>query len=198
MNNKSNTKKSKRLVSAGVFIALYFVVFLIVGMCCMPIPVLYLLMSSLIALVAAPVYMMLLAKAPMHGPIFIAAILPCLFLMLQGNIWIVALTGIAAGIAAEVIAGLGKFKNSRLNTISYLVFSQNLLGGFLPIWVMRDYYFADTLERGMSADFCNTLESLTPVWVLLVMIAGTIILGLIGCIIGKKMFKKHFEKAGML
>ena len=31
MNEKSNTKKSKRLVSAGVFIALYFVVFVIIG-----------------------------------------------------------------------------------------------------------------------------------------------------------------------
>ena len=37
MNEKTNTKKSKRLVSAGVFIALYFVVFLIIGVCrCRP------------------------------------------------------------------------------------------------------------------------------------------------------------------
>lgn len=49
MNEKNNTKKSKRLV-------------------------------------ATPVYLMLLAKAPMHGPIFIAAILPCMFLLFQGNI----------------------------------------------------------------------------------------------------------------
>ncbi|MBS5386987.1 MAG: MptD family putative ECF transporter S component [Clostridiales bacterium] len=198
MNEKNNTQKSKRLVSAGVFIALYFVVFVIIGMCCMPIPPLYLCMSSFIALAAAPVYFMLLAKAPVHGPIFIAAVLPCLFLLLQGNIWIVAVTGAVAGILAELIAGIGKFKNNKLNALSYVVFSQNLLGGFLPIWMMRDYYFADTLERGMSADFCNTLEAMTPIWVLLLMIIGTIIFALIGCVIGKKMFKKHFEKAGMI
>ena len=198
MNEKTYTKKSKRLVSAGVFIALYFVVFLIIGMCCMPVPPLYLCMSSLIALVAAPVYLMLLAKAPMHGPIFIAAMLPCLFLLLQGNIWVVAVTGAVAGILAEVIAGIGKFRNNKLNILSYVFFSQNLLGGFLPIWIMRDYYFADTLERGMSADFCNTLEAMTPIWVLFLMIAGTVIFALIGCVIGKKMFKKHFEKAGMV
>lgn len=198
MSNKTNTKKSKRLVSAGVFIALYFVVFVVIGMCCMPVPILYLCMSSLIALIAAPVYMMLLAKAPVHGPIFIAAILPCLFLLLQGNIWIVILTGIVAGILAEVIAGMGKFRNPKLNVLSYVFFSENLLGGFLPIWVMRDYYFADTLERGMSADFCNTLETMTPVWVLLVMIAGTVIFSLIGCAVSKKLFRKHFEKAGMV
>jgi len=98
-------------------------------------------MSSLIALVAAPVYLMLVAKAPMHGPIFIAAILPCLFLLLQGNIWVVAVTGAAAGILAEIVAGIGKFRNHKLNILSYVFFSQNLLGGFLPIWIMRDYFF---------------------------------------------------------
>lgn len=193
-----NTKKSKSLVSAGVFIALYFVVFLVIGMCCMPVPPLYLCMMSLIALIAAPVYRMLLAKAPMHGPIFIAAVLPCLFLMLQGNIWIVILTGIAAGLLAEITAGIGKFRDNKWNTLSYVFFTQNLLGGFLPIWVMRDYYFEDTLERGMSQDFCNTLEKITPVWVLFVMIAGAVICSLIGMVIGKKLFKKHFEKAGMV
>ncbi len=198
MNKKTNTKKSKGLVSAGVFIALYFVVFLIIGVCCMPVPPLYLCMSSLIAFVAAPVYLMLLAKAPMHGPIFIAAMLPCLFLLLQGNIWIVALTGVVAGILAEIIAGIGKFRDEKLNALSYVFFSQNLLGGFLPIWIMRDYYFTDTLERGMSADFCNTLEAMTPIWVLFVMIIGTVIFALIGLVIGKKIFKKHFEKAGII
>lgn len=198
MNGKSNARESKHLVSAGVFIALYFVVFIVIGCCCMPVPPLYLCMTSLIALAAAPVYLMLLAKASMHGPIFIAAMLPCLFLLLQGNIWVVAATGAAAGVLAEIIAGIGKFRNNRLNMFSYAVFSQNLLGGFLPIWIMRDYYFADTLERGMSADFCNTLEAMTPVWVLLLMIAGTVIFALLGCVIGRRMFRKHFEKAGMV
>ncbi len=59
---------------------------------------------------------------------FIAAILPCLFLLLQGNIWIVILTGIVAGILAEVIAGIGKFRNPKLNVLSYVFFSENLLG----------------------------------------------------------------------
>lgn len=198
MNNQTSTKKSKNLVSAGVFIALYFVVFMIFGMCCMPIPPLYLCMMSLIALVSAPIYMMLLAKAPMHGPIFIAAILPCLFLLLQGNIWIVIIGGVVAGLLAEVIAGMGNFRDAKLNALSYVVFSLNLICGFLPIWVMRDYFFADTQERGMSADFCTKLEAMTPIWVLFAMIIGTVICALLGVFISKKLFKKHFEKAGMV
>ena len=108
------------------------------------------------------------------------------------------MTGAVAGVLAEIAAGIGKFRSNIMNILSYVLFSQNLLGGFLPIWIMRDYYFADTLERGMSADFCNTLEAMTPIWVLFAMIVGTVIFALIGCVIGKKMFKKHFEKAGMV
>lgn len=198
MDNKQKTKKSRGLVAAGVFIALYFVVFMVIGMICMPVPVMYLMMTSIIAIFAAPVIMMLVAKAPMHGPLFIAAILPCLFLLAAGNIWIVIVTGALAGLISEIIAGIGKFKDSKLNTIAYIIFTQNLLGGFLPIWIMRNYYFEDTLERGMSADFVTTLEALTPGWVLLSMIAGTIICSLIGVAISKKLFKKHFEKAGIV
>lgn len=198
MDNKTNTKKSKQLVSAGVFIALYFVVFMVIGMICMPIPILYIMMTSLIAIAAAPVYQMLLTKAPLHGPIFIAAVLPCLFLLAAGNIWIVILSGVAAGVLAEVVAGIGKFRSTKWNTLSYILFTQNLLCGFLPIWIMRDYYFSDTLERGMSADFVRTLEAITPIWVLLAMVAGTAVCSLMGTAIAKKLFHKHFIRAGIV
>ncbi len=198
MSNKKNVKKSKQLVSAGVFIALYFLIFIIIGVACMPIPPLYLAMMSIIAFFAAPIYMMLLIKAPIHGPIFIAAILPCLFLMLQGNIWIVILSGVIAGVLAEVVAGLGKFRNKKLNVLSYVLFTQNLLGGFLPIWIMREYFFKDVLDRGMSMEFVEGLEAITPVWVLILMIVSAGLFSVVGMMMAKKVFKKHFEKAGII
>ena len=196
--SKMDVKKSRRLVLAGVFITLYFVVFAVIGTICMPVPPLYLAMTSIIAFFAAPVYLMLLAKAPMHGPIFIAAVLPCLFLILMGNIWIVIVFGVIFGLVAELIAGSGNFRNNTRNAISYLFFDLNLIGGFLPIWIMRDYYFADTLARGMSQEFVDTLRALTPMWVLLIMIVGTVIAGLIGVLVSGKLFKKHFQRAGIV
>lgn len=197
MSKQSNVKKSKNLVSAGIFIALYFVVFAVIGTICMPIPPLYLAMLPIIALFAAPVYEMLLIKAPVRGAITIAAILPCLFLLLMGNIWIVVLTGIIAGVVAEIIAASGNYKDEVRNKISYLVFSLNLLGGFLPIWVMRDEYFSSTLERGMSQDFVDKLEAMTPIWILFVIVIATILLAFVGNLISTNMFSKHFKKAGI-
>ena len=84
------------------------------------------------------------------------------------------------------------------NAISYLFFDLNLIGGFLPIWVMRDYFFADTLSRGMSQEFVDALASITPIWVLLVMIVATVACGFVGVLISERMFKKHFQKAGIV
>lgn len=193
---RRSASKSRRLVSAGVWIALYFVVFVILGSVCMPIPPLYLVMPALIAFVAAPVFSMLVAKAPVHGPVFIAAVLPCAFLMLQGNIWVVGLTGILAGVLAELCLGVGKFENRKWNLAAYVLFTQNLFGGFLPIWIMRDLYFEKT--AAMGAEFCNALAALTPTWVLFAQVALVAVCAVAGFFASRALFKKHFEKAGVV
>ncbi|MDL2214088.1 MptD family putative ECF transporter S component [Clostridia bacterium OttesenSCG-928-O13] len=193
---RANVKKSRMLVSAGVFIALYFVVFMVFGMLCMPVPLLYILMPGLIALFAAPVYCMLVTKAPMHGPVFIAALLPGLFLMLQGNIWVVGFTAALAGVLAEVALGIGRFKNKKWTLVSYLLFTQNLWGGFLPVWIMRDAFFERS--AGMGEDFLNTLRALTPTWVLFAQLALVVVCALVGFALASRLFKKHFEKAGIV
>lgn len=195
-NVKARTKRSRRLVSAGVFITLYFVVFMILGIMCMPVPILYILMPGFIALFAAPVYRMLVAKAPIHVPVFIAAVLPGLFLMLQGNIWTVGLTAVVAGILAEIFLGIGKFKDKKMTAISYLLFTQNLWGGFLPIWIMRDLFFEKT--AAMGSEFITTLEALTPTWVLFAQLIFVLVSSIIGYFLSGKLFKKHFEKAGIV
>jgi energy-coupling factor transport system substrate-specific component len=162
----------------------------------MPVPVLYLIMPGLIALFAAPVYRMLIAKAPMHGPILIAAMLPGLFLMLQGNIWTVGLTALIAGILSEICVGIGKFKDRKWTLLGYLFFTQNLWGGFLPIWIMRNLFFEKT--GAMGSEFVNTLWALTPTWALFAQLAFVVICALIGFFLSSKVLKKHFEKAGIV
>lgn len=193
---KASASGSRRLVSAGIWIALYFVVFIVFGSACMPIPPLYLVMPALIAFFAAPVFSMLVAKAPVHGPVFIAAILPCAFLMLQGNIWVVGLTGVVAGLLAEICLGIGKFKGRGWNLLAYVLFTQNLLGGFLPIWTMRDLYFEKT--AAMGAEFVDTLAAITPTWVLFAQTALVAVCAVAGFFVSRVLFKKHFDKAGVI
>ena len=78
---KTQKKSSKNAVTAGVLIALYFVTYAVIGVISMPVPVLFLLMPMLVALLAAPTYHMLLAKTKSATAIVIAAILPSILLV---------------------------------------------------------------------------------------------------------------------
>ena len=101
---------------------------------------------------------MMLTKSPNWISIFIAAFLPSVLLIASGHIPIAPVVSIPAGIVAALIAKHGNYKSFKWNSISHMFFSWNLFGGFIPIWVMRDYFFQTTLEGGMSQEFCDTLR----------------------------------------
>ena len=119
---KTQKKSSKNAVTAGVLIALYFVTYLVIGAISMPVPVLFLLMPMLVALLAAPTYHMLLAKTKSATAIVIAAILPSILLVVTGHIPIAPLVAVPAGIIAMLIARGGNYTDFKKNTISHMFF----------------------------------------------------------------------------
>ena len=198
MDNQKNTKSSRGAIAAGLFIALYLVIFVIIGAICMPVAVLFLLMPELVAFFAAPVYHTMLTKAPGWISIFLAAVFPSLFLIATGHIPIAPLVAVPAGLIAVLLSKKGQYKSFKWNTISHMVFSLNVFGGFLPIWFMREYFFQRTLKGGMSQAFVDTVRLLTPWWGLLVMMIATALCSLLGSLFTKKVLHKRLEKAGIV
>ena len=198
MDNQKNTKSSRGAIAAGLFIALYLVIFVIIGVICMPIAVLFLLMPELLAFFAAPVYHTMLTKAPGWISIFLAAVIPSLVLLATGHIPIAPLVSVPAGLIAVLLSKKGQYKSFKWNTISHMVFSLNVFGGFLPIWFMREYFFQRTLKGGMSQAFVDTVRLLTPWWGLLVMMIATALCSLLGSLFTKKVLHKRLEKAGIV
>ena len=198
MDNQKNTKSSRGAIAAGLFIALYLVIFVIIGVICMPIAVLFLLMPELLAFFAAPVYHTMLTKAPGWISIFLAAVIPSLVLIATGHIPIAPLVSVPAGLIAVLLSKKGQYKSFKWNTISHMIFSLNVFGGFLPIWFMREYFFQRTLKGGMSQAFVDTVRLLTPWWGLLVMMIATALFSLLGSLFTKKVLHKRLEKAGIV
>ena len=155
-------------------------------------------MPALIALAEGPVYMMLLTKAPMRGSIFIVCMLPAVLLMATGHIWVIIPTCAVAGILAEIFAGIGKYKSFKWNTISFAFFAQNIMGGVLPIWMMRDYFFANYVARESGVEFSNAVQAITPIWVLPLQVVGIGICAVISSFLARKIFSKYFTKAGIV
>lgn len=198
MDDQKNTKSSRGAIAAGLFIALYLVIFVIIGVICMPIAILFLLMPELLAFFAAPVYHTMLTKAPGWISIFLAAVIPSLVLLATGHIPIAPLVSVPAGLIAVLLSKKGQYKSFKWNTISHMVFSLNVFGGFLPIWFMREYFFQRTLKGGMSQAFVDTVRLLTPWWGLLVMMIATALCSLLGSLFTKKVLHKRLEKAGIV
>ena len=198
MDNQKNTKSSRGAIAAGLFIALYLVIFVIIGVICMPIAILFLLMPELLAFFAAPVYHTMLTKAPGWISIFLAAVIPSLVLVATGHIPIAPLVSVPAGLIAVLLSKKGQYKSFKWNTISHMFFSLNVFGGFLPIWFMREYFFQRTLKGGMSQAFVDTVRLLTPWWGLLVMMIATALFSLLGSLFTKKVLHKRLEKAGIV
>ena len=63
---------------------------------------------------------------------------------------------------------------------------------------IRDSFSEQMVSQGMPADYVATMNAVTPVWVLAVMVIATFLLAFVGGLIGKALLKKHFEKAGMV
>lgn len=61
----------------------------------------------------------------------------------------------------------------------------------------REAYFKE-LEQSYGHEYVQTLASITPLWTLPIMFVLTIVGGLLGAWLGKKMFSKHFKKAGLM
>ena len=198
MKSQRKNQSSRSAIAAGVFIALYLVTYVIIGVICMPVAVLFLIMPEAVAFFAAPTYHMMLTKSPGGAPIFIAAILPSIVLIASGHIPIAPLVAVPSGILALLIARHGGYRNFKWNTISHMFFSWNLFGGFVPIWFMRVYFFQTTLEGGMSQVFCDTVRALTPWWMLPVMMIATVVCSLLGSMFTRKVLYKHLEKAGVV
>ncbi|MBU5425088.1 MptD family putative ECF transporter S component [Tissierella pigra] len=200
MNHKS-IKKSltvKDLVTCGIFTALFFVFTMVGGMFFAPNPILTFLMPSALALLTGPIYLLLLGKVPKHGPTIILGTIMGFMIFITGMYWMWAVFYILLGIAADLIAGAGRFKSNKLNILSFLIFSMNPIGSYMMLWINRESYFSYMLGKGTEQSYVEIMGATAQGWMLPAMIISIIICGLISCLVGKKLLKKQFKKAGMI
>ena len=65
---------ARDLVTTGIFTALYFVFMMVGGIFFAPNPVLTFWMPAAVALLTGPVYLLLIAKVPKHGPLVVLGV----------------------------------------------------------------------------------------------------------------------------
>lgn len=200
MNKQTAIKKGlsvKDLVTVGIFSALFLVFALVGGIFFAPNPVLTFYMPVGSALLCGPVYLLMLAKVKKRWAVSILGAILCIVWFVTGMHWAMALGYLVMGVAADFVAGAGEYKSKMMNSVSYIVISLGGTASYLVFFANPDGWAKTMLGNGTEQSYIDTMRETGSVWIMLVMLVGTVLAAAVSAFVGCKMLRKQFEKSGI-
>ena len=119
------------------------------------------------------------------------------FWFLMGYTWTAIVGYVVFGIIADLVLRAGKYKSFKIDVVGFWLFSCGMIGCQAPMWVMADTYMAG-IEQSMGTQYASELARYMPSWIGIAAIAIIFVGALLGSLLGHKMLKKHFERAGIV
>ena len=187
------------LITIGIFSAIYFVLnfaAMITGF----VPVLWLLLPGVAGILTGIPFMLMESKVRKPGAILIMGATTALLYFVTGQFTaLLLITFAVACILSEVYRAITKYDNNFIHmTISFIIFCYGMLGSPMAIWVYKDSFLAQIQQNGMSAEYVQSLSGLISTPMFIGLCVSPIIGGLVGAMIAKGLFRKHFRKAGIV
>lgn len=186
----------KDLINVGLFSVIYFIMFTIAGILGY-IPVCVVILPLIAGVLGGIPFVLFVIKEQKFGAVTLMGLITGLLTFLVGQTWMSILFGLVFGLLGDLIMKSGDYKNWTKNVLGYSVFTLWTIGTMLPMWIMRDTFFANYKENGGTDAYIDAVMALTPNYMVLVIIVLAIVGGFLGAMLGKIVLKKHFEKAGI-
>ncbi len=191
--------KAKDFINTGIFSVIFLVIFFIcitvMSMAVMTQP----FGLALCALIAGPVYMLLRAKAPKPGAILLFSVLFAVVMFATGTGWPMPVAILVGAVIAELLAAGGKQKSFLMNGIGYVILMvASAIGSYTPLLMMKQYYLGVASSNDIGGEFMAQLMEFISGPVLIGAFAATAVGAVLGLLLARMMFKKHFVKAGLM
>ena len=193
MNNKL---QAKDLINLGLFTVLYFVIGCCVAILIGFIPIFLPILGTLWVLITGIPFMLFLTRVRTFGMVTLMAILSGLLMGLTGmGFWGVPV-GVISGLLADLIMKSGEYKSAKKGIIGYAVFSLWMVGTYIPMYFMVEESRA-SFAASFGDEYADKVMSVMPMWSIVLVVASIFVFALLGGLIGQKLLKKHFVKAGI-
>ena len=194
------TKKltAKDFITIGLFTAIWFVVEFACGMLGYIHPYIVASYVVLLPLAGAIPMMLFYSKVEKFGMITIMSVLIAIIMFVTGMGFLGAPFVILAGLAADLIARAGGYKNFKMIVISYGIFCLWICSNYFPVIVTTESYRQDLIDGGFSSEYADSLFRAINYKTIAILLFGCVIFGVIGAFLGKAVVRKHFEKAGIV
>lgn len=194
MNDKL---QAKDLISIGLFTVLYFVIGCCVAIPIGMIPIFLPVLGALWVIITGIPFMLFLTKVKKFGMVTIMGILSGLLMGLTGMGFWGVLTGAVFGISGDLILKSGEYKSMNKSGLGYAVFSLWMIGTYIPMYFMSEQAKADFASQ-FSEEYAEEVMSVMPMWSFILVAASIFLFSFLGALLGKKLLKKHFAKAGIV
>lgn len=195
--NKKKGLTVKDLVTIGIFSALFLVFALVGGIFFAPNPVLTFYMPVGSALLCGPIYLLMMAKVKKRFTATILGVIMCIIWFVTGMHWAMALGYLVMGIVADMVAGARQYQSKKFNSISYILLTLGGTGSYLVFFANPDGWARTMLGNGTEQSYIDTMRATGSIWIMVIMLVGTVISAALSAFVGCKMLKKQFEKAGI-
>ncbi len=194
-NSEDKKLRTKDLIFAGAFGAIYIVVMLLVVMVCGAVPILYILSPFFAGVVLATIYELSVLKVHKFGAALIHGIL---FAVTATSGYLPGLVlAVLAALLAEFVISLGKYKSKKMFLLSFLVFNLNMVCPFTNLYFNRDAFMAMATEY-YGESYANGVAALATSWLPFAQIGLAVAGAAVGVTIASKLINKHFVKAGIV
>jgi len=148
----------------------------------------------------APVYMLMVSRIGKRFVTLIYMTLLGVIFLLMGN-WFLLPYFIVTGVICEVILWKeGSCQKPKRLTAAWTAASLLYNGvNLLPIWFFWDTYYDFALASGMEQSYIDSYVRYytSPGWLAFILLFTTL-MGFLGCMVGSRLIRRHFQKAGVL
>ena len=192
VNDRSQASRYQRLnITDFMTIGIFFVIITLVGTVVAFVgitPVTFVMVSSIQGLVLGIPTMLFYSKVKKPGMLLITAILSGTFSLLMA-------------LVAELILWSGQYKSARNSVIAYMLTSIAVTANYIPLFFATRSYIlnsdmAGKYSEGMARGMTEIGERGFVMYA--VIVGATAVTSLLGGILGRKVFNKHFRRAGIV
>ncbi|MDR0416027.1 MAG: MptD family putative ECF transporter S component [Propionibacteriaceae bacterium] len=185
------------LINVGIFAALYIVVEYAINMVGLVNPLVMVGALCLSMAASAVVFMLYLTRVRHAGQILLFAILIAAIMVLTGHPVVSGAVTVVVAALAEVVAWVGRYRSKRASVLAAAVFTTWYVGPMLPLFYAAEDYYAAPSMQAMGQDYIDAMQALLSTPVLLGFDIATFVFGLLGGLLGLRLLRKHFTKAGL-
>ena len=161
------------------------------------VPVIYPLALAITAIPAGVVMILLLARVPKRGALFLCGFALALMMLATGHHIVVPIVLTAGALVAELIwnaTGRGSFAGMRLGYCTLM--AGYTVAAFAPFAFLRESAIAETAASGYDVQAITTALNLVRPSTLGFIAAITFGGAWLGAAFGRRLLRKHFERAG--